>query len=89
MATKLEEIPAPDQAAWHHLDISEIARNLQTDATHGLAAAEAAARLAHFGPNTMSPRKGLPAWRRFLLQFHQPLVYILLAACVVTASLQE
>lgn len=89
MATKLEDILAPDQAAWHHLDISEVARNLQTDTTHGLAAAEAAARLAHFGPNTMSARKGLPAWRRFLLQFHQPLVYILLAACVVTASLQE
>ena len=37
----------------------------------------------------MSPRKGQPAWLKFLQQFNQPLVYILLAAGGVTAFLGE
>ena len=32
---------------------------------------------------------GVPPWKRFLEQFNQPLVYILLAACVATAFLNE
>jgi len=37
----------------------------------------------------VSADAGMPGWKRFLLQFHQPLVYILLVACGVTAFLHE
>lgn len=49
-------------------------------AMSGLTTAEAAARLAQFGPNAL-PEKALdPLWRRFLSQFASPLTYILLFA---------
>ena len=34
-------------------------------------------------------RRGTPAWLKFLRQFNQPLVYILLVASGVTAFLEE
>ena len=37
----------------------------------------------------MSSKRGTPAWLKFLQQFHQPLVYIMLVAVGVTASLGE
>ncbi len=37
----------------------------------------------------MSSKRGTPAWLKFLQQFHQPLVYIMLIAVGVTASLGE
>lgn len=37
----------------------------------------------------MSSKRGTPAWLKFLQQFHQPLVYIMLVAVVVTTSLGE
>jgi len=59
------------------------------DAARGLPEDEAARRLREHGPNRLAPPKGTPAWLRFLHQFHQPLVYILLAATAVTAFLGE
>jgi cation-transporting ATPase F len=78
-----------EQTHWHHLDHGDVARLLGTDPDSGLSEAEVAKRLDHYGPNIVSARHGQPAWVRFLLQFNQPLVYILLAACVVTAFLHE
>ncbi|MGE0361253.1 MAG: cation-translocating P-type ATPase [Vicinamibacterales bacterium] len=46
----------------------------------GLTTAAAAARLADVGPNALPKAPPVPLWRRFLRQFHSPLVYILLAA---------
>ncbi|APS45766.1 carbonate dehydratase [Piscirickettsia salmonis] len=42
-----------------------------------------------YGPNLLTPRKGKSPFVRFLLHFHQPLVYILLAAGTVTLFLGE
>jgi Ca2+-transporting ATPase len=78
-----------DETHWHHLGHGDVARLLQTNPEAGLSNEEAAKRLARYGPNSVSPRRGQPAWLRFLLQFHQPLVYILLVACVVTSFLGE
>ena len=85
----LKEIPTPDNAKWHHLETSEVARLLGCDPPLGLDDAEVLKRLEHFGPNSVTDRGGVPGWKRFLLQFHQPLIYILLAACVITAFLHE
>ncbi len=60
-----------------------------SDAEHGLSDAEAAERLVRHGRNSLPERPGKPAWLRFLLQFHQPLIYILLAASLITALLEE
>ena len=53
----------------------------------GLTAAEAARRLALFGPNRLPAPRGRGPLRRFLAQFHNVLIYVLLAAALVTALL--
>jgi cation-transporting ATPase F len=59
-----------------------------TSAT-GLSAEEVQRRQNESGPNRVTARRGIPAWLKFLRQFNQPLVYILLVAVGVTAFLGE
>jgi cation-transporting P-type ATPase F len=74
---------------WHELPGTKALQALVTDQDHGLSAAEASARLSRYGPNELARRLGSGPLVRFLLQFHQPLVYILLAAGAVTLALGE
>ncbi len=73
----------------HHLPIHEIVLLLETDVAKGLASDEAARRLERFGPNVLPKVRGHGPLIRFLLQFHHPLIYVLLAATIVTALLGE
>ncbi len=50
------------------------------DLENGLAAPEAARRLAEHGPNELRAAPQMPTWRRVLAHFQDPLVYLLLAA---------
>lgn len=75
------------QIDWHQLPSKQVAELLESDPASGLAVAEVAARMRQFGPNQITAQKRLGAWIRFLLQFHQPLIYILLASTVVSAGL--
>ncbi|PZX23362.1 calcium-translocating P-type ATPase [Rhodobacter capsulatus] len=60
------------------------------DATHdGLTTAEANDRLTKFGPNRLPEARGRGPLLRFLLQFHNVLIYVLLGAAVVTGVLQH
>ncbi|MGF6422456.1 magnesium-transporting ATPase (P-type) [Lelliottia sp. 489] len=52
---------------------------------NGLDRAEAQARLQQYGPNALPEKKGKPAWLRFLAHFNDVLIYVLLAAAVLTA----
>ncbi|HRY85521.1 MAG TPA: cation-transporting P-type ATPase, partial [Candidatus Omnitrophota bacterium] len=74
---------------WHSLETSEILGQLEVSAEQGLSTEEVKKRQELYGLNVLTPKKGKPAWLRFLLQFHQPLVYILLAAALVTLVLKE
>jgi Ca2+-transporting ATPase len=65
---------------WHHLPGSEVVRLLETNNESGLDRFTLNHRRADFGPNQLTPRKGRSPWMRFLHQFHNPLIYILLAA---------
>lgn len=76
-------------AAWHAMACEQVTARLETDAARGLTTGEAASRLERYGPNVITARRGRPWWVRLLLQFHAPLVYILLAATVVTLLMAE
>ncbi len=73
----------------HHLPIHEILLLLETDVAQGLASEEAARRMKRFGPNVLPKVRRRGPLIRFLLQFHHPLIYVLLAATIVTALLGE
>ncbi len=79
----------PEPRAWHAIPGEDALRTLGGDARHGLTNNEAATRRARDGANIISARRGRPWWVRALLQFHAPLVYILLVACVVTLLLED
>lgn len=82
--------PGADSAiAWHRLETQEVIQLLNADPKSGLSADEVKRRRNEFGPNRLSFKRGRSEWVRFLLQFHAPLLYILLAASVVTAILGE
>lgn len=73
----------------HHLPAHEVVLLLETDVAKGLTSNEAAARLARFGPNVLPKFRRHGPLIRFLFQFHHPLIYVLLAATVVTLLLGE
>ncbi len=84
-------MPTPSDLAepWHHRVAAEVVARQGTDLAAGLSATEAAERLRLQGPNQLTARRGQGPLVRLLLQFHQPLIYILLVAAGVTAVLDE
>jgi Ca2+-transporting ATPase len=74
---------------WHYLPADEVLDLLESDSETGLDLFEIEDRTKHFGPNLITMRKGKGPLMRFLQQFHQPLIYILIAAGAITAFLQE
>jgi len=78
-----------ERSTWHQRPIEEIVRELSVDFNRGLSESEVKIRQEKFGPNRLTARSGTSAFKRFLLQFHQPLIYILLAATAVTFFLRE
>ena len=74
---------------WHHLAAKEVLEVLDTDADRGLDLFEVQHRQTRFGPNVVTTRRGMGPAMRFLLQFHQALIYILLAAALITLLLNE
>lgn len=77
-----QPIPPSSEAAtpWHSLTHEDALARLSVERERGLSAQAAAARLREYGPNALPKRKPVPVWRRFLLQFHNILIYVLLAA---------
>ena len=74
---------------WHHLPADEVIDLLESNQGKGLDMFEVDNRQKEFGPNAITGKKGKGPLLRFLLQFHQPLIYILLAAGAVTSLLRE
>ncbi len=59
------------------------------DAETGLSAAEAGARLKRWGPNALPAARARGPIVRFLLQFHSPLIYVLLISAAAAALIGE
>ena len=74
---------------WHHLAAGDVVARWDTDPSVGLDAAEVARRQQEYGANVLTSRQSHGPLVRFLSQFHQPLIWILLLAAGVTAFLHE
>jgi magnesium-transporting ATPase (P-type) len=73
----------------HELPVHELLLLLETDDGEGLTTQEAAERFHRYGPNELPHLRRHGPIVRFLLQFHHPLVYVLLGAAATTALLGE
>ncbi len=62
------------------MDGDQVVHDLGSDLDRGISPAEAAGRLSVGGPNQLATAEGTPAWRQFLAQFADPLIYLLLAS---------
>ena len=71
---------------WHSEDIDSIFEKTSTS-EKGLLQQDAEKRFEEYGPNRLRPAKKQGPLARFLAQFHNVLIYVLLAAGVVTALL--
>jgi Ca2+-transporting ATPase len=77
----------PPVAAPYRQSADEALRALATDARLGLSQAEARARRERYGRNELTAERPLPAWRKFLAQFQDALVILLLIATAISAAL--
>ncbi len=71
---------------WYALEVPEVLGSFGSS-TKGLTEAESAQRLSEYGPNRLTPPEPRSALLRFLSQFDNLLIYILLAAGFVTLLL--
>ncbi|MFC7741185.1 cation-transporting P-type ATPase [Nocardiopsis composta] len=77
-------LPGPEEPRpWHALSPDAVLHLTGTGAG-GLDRREAERRLELYGPNELPPRRGRGPVLRFLAQFHNTLIYFLLAACAAT-----
>ena len=75
--------PGPTATDPHRLDAAVVSRLLDVDTTVGLSSDGAAQRRSKLGPNELAAAERVPAWRRFVAQFTDLLILILLAAAVI------
>lgn len=80
--------PEGDHDAWHHLSKDAVLKKLQTNVA-GLSEMEVQSRLATYGANRLPELARPSTLVRFLLQFHNILIYVLMGCAVVTAALDH
>jgi magnesium-transporting ATPase (P-type) len=80
MSSTVNANPAVDTTAWHAMTGDAAVKRLAADIRKGLDAADAANRLQKYGPNRLPEGKKRGPFMRFLSQFNNILVYVLLGA---------
>jgi Ca2+-transporting ATPase len=76
-----------NHTAPYQLPVDEVLATLDTDGRRGLSQEEARARLASYGRNELTAEKPAPWWKKFLAQFQDVLVILLLIATAISAGL--
>ncbi len=84
MSTLAADRPLP---AFHRQPVEAVLSALHTDRERGLSDSEGRARLQQYGPNELAAERPTPAWRRFLVQFQNVLVLLLLVATGISLAL--
>src|SRR5918997_3433262 len=78
---------SPDRTDAYRVSAADVAAALGTDLRRGLSDDDARARLDRYGRNELTAEPPVPAWRRFLAQFQDVLVVLLLVATAISAGL--
>ena len=80
------EMTTEDYEAWHALSAPEVLSMLESDPGLGLSAEAAQERLAADGANVLQERKRKSAAFRFLLQFNDFMIWVLIAAVIISGA---
>ena len=70
---------------WHTMTKDEVKRKLHTDLDYGLNSREVIKRQKEYGKNKLQKQKGTNIFIKFLLQFNDFMIIVLLIAAVVSA----
>ena len=82
----MDEVGTESTAQWHTQEAESAFNTLQSSPT-GLPSAEGHLRLKTYGSNRLRPLAGKSALKRFLSQFNNVLIYVLLGSGLVTLLL--
>ncbi|WP_214698450.1 MULTISPECIES: cation-transporting P-type ATPase [unclassified Exiguobacterium] len=74
---------------WHALEVDEVKARVETDIETGLSKESVTSRQEEFGKNVLPEKEKTPEIIKFLRQFNDILVYVLIGAAVVTGFLGE
>ncbi len=77
-----------NQKSWHALSAEKLLESLDVS-TGGLSHDEATKRLVKYGPNCLPETARRSGLMRFLLQFHNILIYVLIGSAVITAVFEH
>ncbi len=79
---------SPSTTLYHTLSVEQTLSTLQTSKT-GLSHQEAEQRIQQYGLNELQACEEISPWKIFLAQFESPIVWVLVAAVVVSAAIGE
>jgi P-type Ca2+ transporter type 2C len=68
---------------WHAVDVQEVLKRLEVS-EDGLSGEQAGQRLEETGPNSMEVEEGVSPFRMLVRQVHNPLIYLLAGAAVLS-----
>ncbi|XP_037068000.1 calcium-transporting ATPase type 2C member 1-like isoform X3 [Pollicipes pollicipes] len=71
------------------LEHGAVAERLRVDPQHGLSWAEAAVRQKVYGTNSFQVKDEEPLWKKYLEQFQNPLILLLLASAFVSVLMKQ
>ena len=75
--------------SWHTMPVDEVIKSLDTNITTGLSRAEGENRLNKYGHNQLEEKEGVSPLLLFLGQFNDFIVWVLIAAAIVSGVLKE
>ncbi|KAF2739458.1 calcium-transporting P-type ATPase-like protein [Polyplosphaeria fusca] len=83
-ATQTRSTPSSNTSSFSVLSPQETARQLSSSVTHGLSPSTAGARIHSHGLNELPHEEPEPLWLRFVKQFKETLILLLLGSAVVS-----
>ncbi len=76
-----------ESVAAHGQTVQAVLAALEVNPHRGLSETEVRARLKKYGRNELATKRPIPAWRKFLAQFSDVLVILLIIAALISVGI--